>query len=223
MAAIAVDTHAIVWYLSLDPRLSARAAEALDMATLVGDAIHVPSICLVELTYLIEKGRVPAAARQRLINAIDDPATPCRLAPLDRRVADALENVSRSEVPDLPDRIVSATAIALGVPLVSRDGKIRASPIRTSDYCSHCFRRRKIAIASGSKLAQLKANAGRSPFVLLDPTMKLTFTTSPGHRHFAAGEKALLNYATRKPPPERSLRFAGSPPGKQTFDADVLV
>jgi PIN domain nuclease of toxin-antitoxin system len=131
MAAIAVDTHAIVWYLSLDPRLSARAAEALDMATLLGDAIHVPCICLVELTYLIEKGRVPAAARQRLINAIDDPTTPCRLAPLDRRVADALENVSRREVPDLPDRIVSATATALGVPLVSRDGKIRASQIQT--------------------------------------------------------------------------------------------
>jgi hypothetical protein len=46
MTAVAVDTHAIVWYLSL------------------------------ELTYLIEKGRVPAAARQKLINAIDDPATP---------------------------------------------------------------------------------------------------------------------------------------------------
>jgi PIN domain nuclease of toxin-antitoxin system len=70
MAAIAVDTHAIVWYPSLNPRLSARAAEALDMATLVGGAIHVPSICLVELTYLIEKGRVPAAARQRPFNAI---------------------------------------------------------------------------------------------------------------------------------------------------------
>ena len=131
MAAIAVDTHAIVWYLSLDPRLSARAAEALDRATLLGDAIHVPSICLVELTYLIEKGRVPAVARQRLINAIDDPLTPCRLAPLDRGVADALENVSRSEVPDLPDRIVSATAASLGVPLVSRDAKIRASKIQT--------------------------------------------------------------------------------------------
>ena len=84
MAAVAVNTHAIVWYLSLDPCLSARAAEALDRATLLGDAIHVPSICLVELTYLIEKGRVPAAARQRLIDAIDDPSTPCRLAPLDR-------------------------------------------------------------------------------------------------------------------------------------------
>ncbi|MCC6537403.1 MAG: PIN domain-containing protein [Bryobacterales bacterium] len=131
MPALAVDTHAIVWYLAGDPRLSATATAALDQATAEGETIHVPSVCLVELTYLVEKGRVPALARERLVRALDDPATPCRLAPLDRGVADALEFVSRDEVPDLPDRIVSATAVALRVPLVSRDGKIRASQVET--------------------------------------------------------------------------------------------
>lgn len=126
-----MDTHAIVWYLAGDPRLSGKAAAALDQATADGEAIHVPSVCLVELTDLIEKGRVPAIARERLVRALDDPATPCRLAPLDRAVADALEFVSRDEVPDLPDRIVSATAVALRAPLVSRDGKIRASQVET--------------------------------------------------------------------------------------------
>jgi PIN domain nuclease of toxin-antitoxin system len=46
-------------------------------------------------------------------------------------VADALELVSRNEVPDLPDRIVTATAVALRVPLISRDRKIRASQVQT--------------------------------------------------------------------------------------------
>ncbi len=49
MAAVAVDTHAIVWYLGSDSRLSARAAAALDFATENGDPIHIPSICLIEL------------------------------------------------------------------------------------------------------------------------------------------------------------------------------
>jgi PIN domain nuclease of toxin-antitoxin system len=131
MPGLVVDTHSIVWYLAGDARLSARAAGALDSATTAGEFIHVPSICLVELTYLIEKGRLPVAARDRLIKELDEPDSPCLLAPLDRSVADALERVSRSEVPDLPDRIVSATAVALAVPVVSRDGRIRASQIQT--------------------------------------------------------------------------------------------
>jgi PIN domain nuclease of toxin-antitoxin system len=131
MPAVVVDTHTIVWYLSVDSRLSASAAAALDSATAAGEHIRVPSICLVELTYLVEKGRLPVAARDRLIQALDDPTAPCLLAPLDRTVVDALESVSRAEIPDLPDRIVAATAVALGTPLISRDRKIRASQVHT--------------------------------------------------------------------------------------------
>jgi PIN domain nuclease of toxin-antitoxin system len=69
MPSVAVDTHSIVWYLSSDSRLSAKAADALDSANAAGELIHVPSICLVELTYLVEKGRLPAEARS--------PVDPC--------------------------------------------------------------------------------------------------------------------------------------------------
>ncbi len=75
MPAVVVDTHTIVWYLSADPRLSASAADALYAATAAGEGIHVPSICLVELTYLVEKGRLPIAARDRLIHELDDRKT----------------------------------------------------------------------------------------------------------------------------------------------------
>jgi PIN domain nuclease of toxin-antitoxin system len=103
----------------------------MDQATADGYLIYVPSICLVELTYLAEKARLPFAARQVLMNALDDPSGPYELVPLDRRVADALATVPRNEVPDLPDRIVAATASALQVPLISRDRKIRASTVQT--------------------------------------------------------------------------------------------
>lgn len=131
MLAVAVDTHAIVWYLSNDRRLSGKAIEALDRASAAGEYIYVPSICLVELTYLVEKRRLPAIARERLIRAFDEPSTSCKLAPLDRAVADTLQLVDRNEVPDMPDRVVAATAAALKVPLISRDGKIRSSKIET--------------------------------------------------------------------------------------------
>ena len=131
MPGVVVDTHAIVWYLSQDSRLSLAARDTLTAATNDGEMVYIPSICLVELTYLVEKGRLPAAARRRLIESLDDPARPCVLVPLNRLVAEALEFVQRTEVPDLPDRIVAATALALQVPLISRDRKIRSSQVQT--------------------------------------------------------------------------------------------
>ena len=131
MATVVADTHAAVWYLTNSPRLSFAAAKALDNASAAGDSILVPSISLVELTYLVEKGRVPAEARKRLVDALAEPDGPYELAPLDGRVAAAVELIDRDVVPDLPDRVIAATARSSGVALVSRDGKIRSSQVRT--------------------------------------------------------------------------------------------
>lgn len=54
MSAAVSDTHAVVWYLASDNRLSALAILAFDVAAHDGEPIWVPSICLVELTYLTE-------------------------------------------------------------------------------------------------------------------------------------------------------------------------
>jgi len=129
--AVVVDTQTAVWYLSLDSNLSQVASNALDLASAAGELIHVRSICLVELSLLIEKGRLLREARDRLVFVLYDPELGWSLAPFDRDVADALETVSRAEVPDLPDRVVAATAVALRCPVVSRDRKIRASEVQT--------------------------------------------------------------------------------------------
>ena len=131
MSSVVADTHTIVWYLANDARLSQTAMQVLDLASATGEPIYVPSVCLVELTYLVEKGRLPSLARERLVRALDEPFAPCRLVPLDRTVADALQLIDRSEVPDMPDRVIAATAAALGVPLISRDATIRASTVQT--------------------------------------------------------------------------------------------
>jgi predicted nucleic acid-binding protein len=51
--------------------------------------------------------------------------------PLDYDVAEAMQRVDRAQVPDMPDRIIAATALALGVPLITSDGKIRQSTVPT--------------------------------------------------------------------------------------------
>ncbi|HEX7359337.1 MAG TPA: PIN domain-containing protein [Bryobacteraceae bacterium] len=131
MPGVVIDTHAAVWYLLNDPRLSWKAGSALDETTQSGHPILIPSIVLVELIYLAEKSRIPASTHTRLRAAIEDPDGPYQLAPLDQEVADAVPAIDRRVVPDLPDRVIAATALALKLPLVSRDRKICSSQIET--------------------------------------------------------------------------------------------
>jgi PIN domain nuclease of toxin-antitoxin system len=131
MNSVVTDTHTVLWYLSADPRLSRHAKEAVDKATYEGEPVFVPTICIVEATYLIEKNRIPAGALVRLEQAVRDPDSPLTTAPLTVEIAFLLSNISRNSVPDLPDRVIAATALALGLPLVTRDAKIRASGIET--------------------------------------------------------------------------------------------
>jgi PIN domain nuclease of toxin-antitoxin system len=42
-----------------------------------------------------------------------------------------MRQVPRAEVRDMPDRMVAATAVYFGVPVISRDGRIRASSLKT--------------------------------------------------------------------------------------------
>jgi PIN domain nuclease of toxin-antitoxin system len=86
--ALVVDTHSAVWYLQRDERLSRRAETKIDRALAEGHLIHVPSICLVELVYLVERGRIPSTVVERVDQVLRNPASGFRLAPLDMGVAE---------------------------------------------------------------------------------------------------------------------------------------
>ena len=131
MPAVVVDTHALVWYLAEPQRLSQRASEALDQASATGEPIYASAISLVELIYLIEKGRLPQAVMDRLGEALATPDAEVSVVPVDQEVAMAVRAIPRRDVPDLPDRIIAATALRLDLPLVTRDRKIQASQIKS--------------------------------------------------------------------------------------------
>ncbi len=131
MAALVVDTHAAVWYLLNAPNLSKQARAAMDDATDSGDPIYVSSISLVEIVYLVEKGRLPRVVIDRLTAALSDPGAAFVIAPLTESTALAVQRISRNIVPDMPDRIIAATALDLGMPLVTRDSDISKAGITT--------------------------------------------------------------------------------------------
>ena len=131
MSALLLDTHAVVWYLSDDKRLSAKALAAIEDVLQDGSELYISVITLVEITYLVEKGRLPAAAMLKLQDELNAEEPVMLVAPLDLDVAQALSQVPRDAVPDMPDRIIAATAVALDLVLVTRDAKITQSGIQT--------------------------------------------------------------------------------------------
>jgi PIN domain nuclease of toxin-antitoxin system len=130
MNEVIADTHALVWYVIDRSKLSADAYTAMKQAEDDGE-IYVPSIVLVELRYLVEKRTITEAVYQFIVDAISDPDSALTLIPLDFNCAKAVGNIARAVVPDMPDRIIAATASEVGLPLVTRDHKIAAAGIHT--------------------------------------------------------------------------------------------
>src|SRR6266568_3670054 len=113
-----LDTHAAIWYLLNSKELSSTARNAVEDAIRKGEDVFLSAISVVEAIYLVEGGRVPFQALQRLDAALGDPASGLIVTAVDAAVAEAVHKISRFSVPDMPDRIIGATALHLKAPLV---------------------------------------------------------------------------------------------------------
>jgi hypothetical protein len=104
MISAIADTLTALWYLYDDRRLSAAAGDFIDQAGVRAGQIVVSSISLAELA---------------------DPEQVFSETPFTTDVGDAMRQVARAGVPDMPDRTVAAAGLYFGVPVISRDGRIR--------------------------------------------------------------------------------------------------
>jgi PIN domain nuclease of toxin-antitoxin system len=118
---IVLDTHAWVWWEGEVERLSATARRALERAPSLG----VPAICLLEVVRLVDGGRYrldrpplvwlrEALAQQR-----------SELLPLTPEIAVRSLAIG-DEIRDPADRLVAATALEHGCPLVTKDERLAA-------------------------------------------------------------------------------------------------
>lgn len=131
MGAVVADTHALIWYLFEPTRLSSVARSFLLQAEANPGVIYVPAISVVEARYLVEKGTLTESIFRELVDLLLNANTAPTVVPISLDIACALGEVSKRAVPDMPDRIIAATALHLGLPLVTRDRKIQASQIET--------------------------------------------------------------------------------------------
>jgi PIN domain nuclease of toxin-antitoxin system len=131
MIVAIADTHAILWYLFQDTRLSQTAKNFFDTSANNAQEIGISGITLVEMVYLIERSRISPQAFSLLASKLTQNNSLFVEIPIDVRIARALSAIDATQIPDMPDRIIAASALVYKVPVISRDGKIRASSIQT--------------------------------------------------------------------------------------------
>ncbi|WP_324670092.1 type II toxin-antitoxin system VapC family toxin [Geochorda subterranea] len=124
---IVLDTHAWVWWVSSPDQLSPKAREAADQAVEAG-ALYISSISVWEVVLLVQRDRL------RLTLGVEDWVAYCealpfiRFVPVNNAIAMKSVRLPGSLHPDPADRIIIATALTIGAPLVTKDHRIRSYP-----------------------------------------------------------------------------------------------
>ncbi len=88
---VVLDTHAAIWYLSEDRRLPPKIFRLLDAATDQGEAITISAISLVEMIYLIERGRIVPDTYDRLVFAVRSENSSWLIQSVDASVAELMK------------------------------------------------------------------------------------------------------------------------------------
>ena len=124
---IVLDTHAWIWWVASPDEISRAAREEIDRA-MEGEAILISSISCWEIALLVRKGRLELTMPVEDWIARSEALPFVQFVPLDNRIA-LRSNHLPGEIHDDPaDRIIIATALTLGAPLVSKDTRIRDYP-----------------------------------------------------------------------------------------------
>ena len=124
---IVLDTHVWVWFVSNPELLSKRAKKATDTA-INAKEIFISSISAWEIALLVERGRLKLTLDVTDWISKSERLPFFRFIPVDNSIAIKAVNLPQPLHNDPADRIIIATATAIGAPLVTKDEKILKYP-----------------------------------------------------------------------------------------------
>jgi PIN domain nuclease of toxin-antitoxin system len=121
---IVLDTHVWVWWVTRSERLPRKVSACLEKHR-AEDAIRVSSISVWEVAQLVERGRLELTMETADWVARSEALPFLGFVPVDNRIAIRSTCLPGKLHADPADRIIVATALALGATLVTKDDKLR--------------------------------------------------------------------------------------------------
>jgi len=127
---ILVDTQVVLWLAFEQSRLSKKAREAIDNARRDAGGLAISDITLLEIATFVRKGRI--RLNTTLEAFLQEVQARFTVLPISARGCARTTGLPAAYPKDPADRIIGATALVEGLPLLTADRAIRrAKALRT--------------------------------------------------------------------------------------------
>jgi len=122
---ILLDTHVVVWLAFEPAAISKKAKTAIDDARKNGEGLAISDITLLELATLVDKGRIRLSVS--LESFLQEVESRFVVLPMTGRACARAIALPVGYPKDPADRVIGATALVEGLPLLTADHNIRRS------------------------------------------------------------------------------------------------
>ena len=122
MSPVLLDSHVVHWWSAEPDRISTAAATAIAQA----DELAVADVSWFELAWLARHERITLSVP--LLTWLQRLAAYVRTVPVSPAIANTAVNLPSSFPGDPADRLIFATAIEHGWPLITKDQRLRGHP-----------------------------------------------------------------------------------------------
>jgi PIN domain nuclease of toxin-antitoxin system len=122
---ILLDSHVVVWLAFDEARISKQAGSAILKARENGEGLAISDISLLELARVFNRERVRLAISAE--SALAEVEGRFAVLPITGQISLRTLSLPESYPKDPADRIIGATALVQGIPLITADWEIRKS------------------------------------------------------------------------------------------------
>jgi PIN domain nuclease of toxin-antitoxin system len=124
---ILLDTHVVLWLAGEPAQVSSKAHAAIESARTTGSGLAICDITLLELAMIARRKKL--RLETSLESFLDELESRFRVLPITAKACARAAALPASYPSDPADRIIGATAIIEGLPLVTADRAIRGSGV----------------------------------------------------------------------------------------------